>query len=171
MFEPNSVYAKIAYDAILLHIKAKTKLEKKESEIPQALKLRLGCYVRVLDPEGNVKSSYGNPEPKQNYLFHEIIDNAIAAAESLSEEDLSNITVNVDVFSEPKEIQNIDLLKPHKNGIIIQNQNKKKAILYPNPEDFSNPNQMVQLAKEKVSAAEEDNSNFEMKYFSATRYK
>ncbi|MFW6095696.1 MAG: AMMECR1 domain-containing protein [Bacteroidota bacterium] len=172
MFEPNSVYAKIAYDAILLYIKAKTKLNKQESEIPQALKLQLGCKVSIMDSDGNSVGSAGTPEAKKKYLFHEIVENAVKAAESLSDQDLNNITVNVDVFSQPKEVQNTELLKPHKHGLIIQNQGDKRAIVYPNTEEIDNPEKMIQAAKEKLDIPDKkDSTDYEMKFFTATRYK
>lgn len=172
MFEPNSIYAKIAYDAILLYIKAKTKLDKQESEIPQALKLQLGCKVSIIDSEGNLIGNAGTPEARNKYLFHEIIENAVKAAESLSDKDLNNIIVNVDVFSQPKKVQNTELLKPHKHGIIIQNHEDKKAIVYPNTEKLDNPEKMIQAAKEKLNIPEkQDSGDYEMKFFTATRYK
>ena len=176
MFEPNSVYAKIAYDAVLLYVKTNTKLEKRENEIPQALKLKLGCYVSIYDNEDNLRGRFGSPEPKQNYLFHEIIENAILAAKDdsdstpLSEKELNKITVNVDVLSKPKAIENIEYLKPHKHGLIIETTEGDKTLIFPELDGISTPKEMIEAAKEKAGVKTGD-EDFYILHFTTTTYK
>jgi AMMECR1 domain-containing protein len=177
MFEPNSVYAKIAYDAVLLYVKANTKLEKRESEIPEALKLKLGCKVSIYDSNGNLKGSYGTTKPKTDYLFHEIIENAINAAKEgtnnkpLSENELNDIVIHVDVLSRPKDVENLDYLKPHKHGLIIETEDGKSSVLFPNQDGIETPEEMIQTAKEKAGIEQEKEGNYKLKHFTSTKYK
>jgi AMMECR1 domain-containing protein len=178
MFEPDTVYAKIAYDAILLYVKANTKLEKRESEIPDALKLKLGCYVTIFDGEGNLRSSYGTPNPKQDYLFHAIIENAVEAAKGdsntppIQENELSEISVQVDVLSAPKNVEDISLLKPHKHGLILENKGGEKTIILANQDGISSPEEMVQQAKQQAGiSSDEKEETLNLHFFTTTKYK
>jgi AMMECR1 domain-containing protein len=178
MFEPNSVYAKIAYDAILLYLKAKTKLNKSESEIPDALKLKLGCYVTIFDDEGNIIGKYGNTEPKNDYLFHEIIENAINASQDtthagpLKENQLNNISIQVDVLSQPKQIDDVKFLKPHKHGIILTRENGEKEVIFPESDGIENLEQMLKMVREKAGVSgDEDLKKLNLQHFTTTKYK
>ena len=137
MFEPNTVYAKIAYDAILLYLKTEKKLFKEESEIPPALKLKLACYVSLYS--GNqLKGRVGNTSPTHQHLYNEIIENAVAAAfdeqrsDTLKEEELNNISIVVDVLSEPKKVEDVGQLKPQKHGVIVEDDEGRRGLLLPN---------------------------------------
>ena len=177
MFEPNSVYAKIAYDTILLYVKTNHKLEKRESEIPDALKLKLGCNVSIYDSDEKLRARYGTPYPKQNYLFHEIIENAIIAAkggsnaEPLAEKELNNISIHVDVFSKPKQIENQQYLKPHKHGIIIESEKGDPVMIFPNQDGIENPEQMITKARKKAGVEDKDENEINIQYFTTTTYK
>ncbi len=178
MFEPNSVYAKIAYDAILLYVKAKTKLNKSESEIPDALKLKLGCYVTIFDDEGNIIGKYGNTEPQNNYLFHEIIDNAIKATQDtthsgpLKENQLNNISIQVDVLSQSKKLKDINMLKPHKHGLILLKEDGEKTVIFPNADSIKNSQDMINKVREEAGVSDEDKmENLNIQHFTTTKYK
>ena len=160
MFEPNTVYAKIAYDAILLYLKTGKKLLKQENEIPPALKLNLPCYVSIYT--GNkLKACSGTPEPAQKHLYNEIIENAVHAAfkhensEQLKEEELNNISIVVDVMSEPKSVEDIGQLKPHKHGIIVEDGEGKKSLLLPQADGADTVEAQLNTAKENAGIAHE----------------
>ena len=152
MFEPNTVYAKIAYDAILLYLKTSKKLFKKEEEIPPALKLNLACYVSIYS--GNrLKSCVGDPEPRHPQLYNEIIENAVQAAfenpdsEPLKEGELNNISLTVDVLSKPKPVKDLSMIKPHKNGILIKDDKGNQSLILPNSKDIDTTDKLLNAAR------------------------
>jgi len=153
MFEPNTVYAKIAYDAILLYLKTGKKLFKKEEEIPPALKLNLACYVSIYS--GNsLKSCLGDPEPRHPQLYNEIIENAVQAAfenpdsEPLKEEELNNISITVDVLSEPKPVKDLSLIKPRKHGILVKDEKGNQSVLLPKSNGIDTADKQINALRE-----------------------
>lgn len=176
MFEPNTVYAKIAYDAILLYLKTGKKLFKEESEIPPALKLKLPCYVSLYS--GNqLKGFIGHPWPVHQHLYNEIIENAVAAAFEdntsgrLKEEELNNISITVDVLSEPKPANDVTQLKPHKHGVFVEDAQGHKAILLPSANGSDSIEQMLDKAKRQAGISPETpTEQLHVYSFTTTRY-
>ena len=176
MFEPNTVYAKIAYDAILLYLKTGKKLFKQESEIPPALKLKLPCYVSLYSGS-QLKGCIGHPIPVQEHLYNEIIENAVAAAfedktaGTLKEEELNNISITVDVLSEPKPVNDVAQLKPHKHGIVVEDEKGHKAILLPNANGSDSIEQMLEKAKKQAGISPQTpTEKLQVYSFTTTRY-
>jgi hypothetical protein len=178
MFEADTIYAKIAYEAILVYLKSGTKITKDENEIPPALKLKLACFVSIHEQNGELRGCIGTSKPKKEHLYQEIIDNATAAASEdprfspLKEEELNNITVSVDVLSSPKPVEDINLLKPHKHGVIVNDNEGREALLLPNLDGIDSTEKQLELAKKKAGINPEiSNSELSLKYFTTTRYK
>ena len=176
MFEPNTVYAKIAYDAILLYLKTGKKLFKKDQEIPPALKLNLACYVSIYT-DNKLKSCMGDPKPGHPQLYNEIIENAVQAAfenpgsEPLKEEELNNISITVDVLSEPKPVQDASLIKPHKHGIIVKDTNGNQSLMLPNSNGIETAEKQVSEAKKNAGIdADTPIDELEIYNFTTTRY-
>jgi len=176
MFEPSTVYAKIAYDAILLYLKTEKKLFKEESEIPPALKLNLPCYVSLYS--GNqLKGCIGHSTPVHSNLYNEIIENAVAAAFEdqtrgiLKEEELNNISISVDVMSEPKPVSDVSQLKPHKHGLIIEDNQGKRALLLPNANGSDSIENLLNRAR-KQAGIDPDTplDQLQVYSFTTTRY-
>jgi|SRR6056297_1425244 len=155
MFEPNTVYAKIAYDAILLYLKTGKKLFKEEADIPPALKLNLPCYVSLYSGS-ELKGCIGHSSARQAHLYNEIIENAVAAAFEdqtggiLKEEELNNISIFVDVLSEPKLVSDISQLKPHKHGLIVENNQGKRALLLPEANGSNSVEKLLVRARKQA---------------------
>lgn len=176
MFEPRTIYAKIAYDAILLYLKTGKKMLKEESQIPPALKLNLPCYVSVYS-NGKLRSRNGSTEPKHKFLYNEIIENAVAAAgedketEPIREEELNNITLTVDVLSQPKPVENKSLLKPQKHGIVVKDEAGNKSVVLPNMEGIESVEQQMKVARAKAGIDEkEPEEKLTLLNFTTTRY-
>ncbi len=160
MFEPNTVYAKIAYDAILLYLKTGKKLFRQADQIPPALKLKLSCYVSLYS--GNqLRACIGNPQPKCEHLYNEIIENAVAAAfdndqtEPLKEAELNNISIVVDVISEPRPVKDRSLLKPGKHGVMLEDEQGKFSVLLPNQDGIDSVDQQLEKARAQAGIDQE----------------
>jgi|SRR6056297_2499417 len=177
MFEANTIYAKIAYEAILVYLKSGEKLTKKEDEIPPALKLKLACFVSIHEQDEKLRGCIGTSKPKTQNLFQEIIDNAIAAATedprfpALKEEELNNIKVSVDVLSSPKDVEDINLLKPHKHGIIVSDNEGREALLLPNLDGIDSTEKQIAMAKKKAGINPKlPDNELNIQFFTTTRY-
>jgi len=176
MFEPNTVYAKVAYDAILLYLKTGKKLFKTESEIPPALKLNLPCYVSLYSGD-QLKGCIGRSNPAQLHLYNEIIENAVAAAFEdptggiLKEEELNNISIYVDVLSEPKPVSDVSQLKPHKHGVIVEDNQGKGSLLLPGTHENHTIDQLLDRAR-KQAGIDPDTplDQLQVYSFTTTRY-
>ncbi|MFP4620546.1 MAG: AmmeMemoRadiSam system protein A [Bacteroidales bacterium] len=176
MFEPRTIYAKIAFDAILLYMKTGKKIFKDESEIPTALKLKLPCFVSIYS-NGDLRGRKGSVEPKHNSLYNEIIENAVSSVEEtnktdpLKEEELDNITLTVDVLSNPKPVENKSFLKPGKHGIIIEDDGGKKAFVLPETDGIETVEQQMQAARKKAGIDEKVPENeLKLLNFTVTKY-
>lgn len=176
MFEPRTIYAKIAYDAVLLYMKTGKKIFKEESEVPLALKLKLPCFVSIYS-NGNLRGTQGSVEPEHNCLYNEIIENAVAAVdeanktEPLKEEELNNITLGVDVLSNPKPVENKSLLKPEKHGIILKDEAGNKSFVFPNEDGIDTTEKQMELAREKAGIDKKiPNDKLNVLNFTITRY-
>ena len=176
MFEPRTIYAKIAYDAVLLYMKTGKKIFKNESEIPSALKLKLPCFVSIYS-NGTLRGNYGSVKAEHNCLYNEIIENAVAAVEQtnktepLKESELDNITLAVDVLSNPKPLENKSLLKPEKHGIIVEDEKGNNSFVLPNADGIESAEQQMNIAKEKAGIKQEvSDEEIKILNFTITRY-
>ena len=176
MFEPRTVYAKIAYDAILLYLKTGKKILKEESEIPPAMKLRLPCYVSVYCGD-ELRGKQGSPEPRHDNLYNEIIENAIAAAMEdpqtgkLKEEELNTISLVVDVLSQPKPLEDKSLLKPDKHGIIVEDESDSSAVVFPNKDGMVSIDEQIKVARKQAGVGESvPEENLRLRHFTTTSY-
>lgn len=178
MFRPDTIYAKIAYDAILMYVKTGQKIKKEESEIPPALKLKLACFVSIYENKQKLRGCIGSAEPVHDHLYNEIIENAIAAATSdprfkpLAEEELNDITITVDVLSVPKKVEDMAQLKPHKHGIIIEDDTGKKGLLLPNLDGVDSTEKQIEIVKKKAGIDKNKSiEDLNIQFFTTTRYK
>ncbi|MBS3770309.1 MAG: AMMECR1 domain-containing protein [Bacteroidales bacterium] len=176
MFEPRTIYAKIAYDALLLYMKTGKKIFKEEAEVPSALKLKLPCFVSIYS-NGKLRGNKGSVEPQHNCLYNEIIENAASAVdeagktEPLKEGELHNITLAVDVLSNPKPVENKSLLKPEKHGVIVEDESGNKAYVLPNTEGIDSIEKQMEVAREKAGIdAKVPQDKLKVLNFTMTRY-
>lgn len=176
MFEPRTIYAKIAFDTILLYMKTGKKILKEKSEIPPALKLKLPCFVSIYS-NGKIRGNKGSVDPKHDCLYNEIIENAITAVdeanntEPLKEEELNNITLTVDVLSNPKPVENKSLLKPEKHGIVVEDEAGNKSFVLPNVEGIDTVEQQMEVARGKAGIDKNiPESKLKILNFTITRY-
>lgn len=176
MFEPKTIYAKVAYDAVLLYMKTGKKMLKDKSEIPTALQLKLPCFVSIYSNE-SLRANKGTVEPIHDCLYNEIIENAVSAVDEanktnpLKEEELDNITLAVDVLSYPKKVENKSLLKPEKHGIIVKDEEGNNSFVLPNTDGVETVDKQVKVAREKAGIDENlPQDKLQLLHFTITRY-
>jgi len=105
---------------------------------PEMLQKKAGVFVSLhKKSDHSLRGCIGTFLPTKNCLAEEIIANALAAATEdprflpVTQEELDDLAINVDVLSEPEQISDTKELDPKKYGLIVKNQNGCKGLLLP----------------------------------------
>lgn len=136
---------------------------------------KAACFVSLHTTDGGLRGCIGTIEPRCLDLAHEIIENAIAAAERdsrfnpVEEHELQNIYVTVDVLSEP-ELTTPNGLDPSKYGLIISDGHFRRGVLLPALEGVKNVDEQIRIVKRKAGLANVDNNLLKFYRFTSTRY-
>ncbi|MCD4833484.1 MAG: AMMECR1 domain-containing protein [Bacteroidales bacterium] len=176
MFNPKTSYAKIAYDTILFFVSTGQIRKTSEDKISTDLKLNRACIVSIFDLNDNLLRSYGDINPKNNFLYDEIIENAIGAAskyenlEPIISSQLNQIKVCVDVLSVPHVADNLKELNPQKHGLFIRDRSGKSGFIMPNIKGVNTVEEQIEKLKNNTGISEKDNSKLDILFFKLTRY-
>jgi AmmeMemoRadiSam system protein A len=120
------------------------------------LSARAPCFVSLKTLNGELRGCIGTIEPARDTLAHEIIANAISAAnndprfEPVRPEELSNLRYSVDVLSPPEEtvLENLD---PSVFGVIVEDESgTRRGLLLPDIPGIDNAEQQVEIAARKA---------------------
>lgn len=116
---------------------------------------RAGCFVSIhLRDSGDLRGCIGTIQPTCDTLAEEIIQNAVSAATRdprfppISEEELPNLSINVDVLLEPEPASVADL-DPKRYGVIVT-QGFKRGLLLPDLEGVDTVEQQLAIACAKA---------------------
>ena len=176
MYNPKSIYTEVALAAIV------AKVKNKESAIPDVLKNNSqlldvqSCFVSIHLKNGDLRGCIGTIKPVEKNLYHEILRNAEAACtrdsrfRPVSEEELENLKVSVDVLSVPEEIQNVDDLDAEKYGIIISDGAFRRGVLLPNIPTVDSVDEQIRIVKRKAGIVQNSNHGLIIERFTSTRY-
>ncbi len=177
MYQPKSIYTKLALDTLQAYLTTKDISEIKQQKKPKDLLKKRACFVSLhIAKNDQLRGCIGTIEPYKENLFEEIISNAIAAATRdsrfppLTAPELDEISISVDVLSEPKAIESLDELNPTEKGIIISDGFYRKGVLLPNLESITTPEKQLEIASRKAGIYENDYSKLDIYTFTATRY-
>jgi len=103
-------------------------------DLPEALKAKRGAFVS-LKKRGELRGCIGTIQPTRANLAEEVISNAISAAtkdprfDPVTEEELGELEVSVDVLTEPQPVKDVSELDPIKYGLIVSKGNLKGVLL------------------------------------------
>lgn len=117
-------------------------------------KIRRACFV-TLEKSGELRGCIGTTEPWRDSLAQEIMYNAIAAGTEdprfwpVEEDELSSITITVDVLGEMERIQSIEELDPWHYGVVVRGEGRT-GLLLPHLEGINSAEQQVNIAKQKA---------------------
>lgn len=115
----------------------------------------------------------GTIKPVEGSVAEEIINNALAAGfgdtrfDALKEHELDEISISVDVLSEPEKVDSVDMLDPQKYGVIV-GMGCAEGLLLPNLEGITTVEQQVAIALQKAGIPK--TSGFEIKRFEVERH-
>jgi AmmeMemoRadiSam system protein A len=127
--------------------------------IPSAMKYRAGAFVSI-KKQGHLRGCIGTFLPTQQTLAQEVIVNAIKSATSdprfppLHESELANLTLSVDVLSEPEPC-NRHQLDPSRYGVIVES-GWRRGLLLPDLDGIDTVEEQLAIARGKAGIGPDD---------------
>lgn len=155
MYIPKSFHTYYAQEAIITFLESGRKIYIPDADIPDELKISKACFVSLYESNGRMRGCMGTIKPRNKWLYHEIVDNAIFAAFEddryvpLMEGELDDITLKVETVSRPEKIQHVKELDPDRFGIIVRSQQHLEGVLLPQCEGIHTVDDQINLAMEK----------------------
>lgn len=140
--------------------------------LPRELGEQAGAFVS-LKKKGRLRGCIGTIEPTKENLGLEIIKNALSAAfmdprfPPVTEEELSNLDLSVDVLMPPEPVEDLQELDPKKYGVIVESDHKR-GLLLPNLEGVDTVEDQLSIARQKAGiepGQEEKIYRFEVKRY------
>ena len=127
-------------------------------DLPEEMKGRAGVFVS-LKKKGELRGCIGTFGPTQPSIAAEIIQNAVSAGTQdprfwpVEPDELKELTISVDILSEPERINSLDQLDPRKYGVIVR-RGRRSGLLLPDLEGVDSVEQQVAIAMQKAGIAQ-----------------
>lgn len=166
-------YVALAKAAVEEYVRNR-KILSEPDDLSTDLQSKAAAFI-CLKSHRDLRGCIGTFMPAYKNLFHEIVNNSIAAAtkdprfEPVSADELGDIQYTVDVLSEPQEINGISELDPKKYGVIVSKGNCR-GLLLPDLEGVNSVEEQLRIAKIKAYINPDDD-NISISRFSVQRYK
>ncbi len=166
-------YVSLAVRTIREYIKDRIKIKVPEVLSQEFYNNRNGVFVSI-KKEGRLRGCIGTIEPTKKNIAQEIIDNAISAAtrdprfNPIEENELSALTVSVDILSEAEDIESKEELDVKKYGVIVSH-GYKRGLLLPNLEGVDTIDYQISIALQKAGI--KPNENYKLQRFKVVRHK
>ncbi len=120
-----------------------------------------GVFITI-KKQGDLRGCMGTIESEEN-IVKQIVSSSISACrdprfKSIKESELPELSYEVNILKEPREVmtvsdskipENIPLLQPEKEGIIVKSGNKT-GLLLPGIEGIDSPDKQLKLALRKA---------------------
>jgi AmmeMemoRadiSam system protein A len=143
-----------------------------EEELPEILHREAGVFV-TLKKGGKLRGCMGTFKPVQKNAAYEIVSNAMTAAENdprfpeVEKEELNEISISVDILSEPEAVRNKSQLDPKKYGILVKGGHQT-GLLLPDLEGIETAEKQLNIAKRKAGLRED--AEVEIYRFTVSRF-
>jgi len=159
--------AQLAQRAVEKIVRQDQILKADSSEIDQQwLERKAGVFV-TLKKNGELRGCIGSYLPTQDNVAQEVIHNAVGAATrdhrfgSVTQNELSELSFEVQVLSEPEAITGPDQLNPDRYGIVVKSvpstqkevglkEKTKTAVLLPDLEGIDTAEKQISVACRKA---------------------
>lgn len=148
-------YVRLARTTIEHYVKEKVEII---PEVTKEMKRRAGVFVSIHE-EGRLRGCIGTFMPVQDNIALEIVHNAISACsedprfDPITEEELDNLIISVDVLGKIEPVEDISTLDPHIYGIIVSH-GSKRGLLLPDLEGVDTVTDQIQIACHKAGIHE-----------------
>jgi AmmeMemoRadiSam system protein A len=136
------------------------------------LKEKKSCFV-TLKKDGNLRGCIGTVQPVRENLALEIKHNAISAGTQdprfwpLQADELSLISITVDVLGDMEKISGTEELDPKRYGVVVRHGGKV-GLLLPHLDGVDTVEEQLQIAKQKAGIFPEE--EVELWKFEVDRY-
>jgi AmmeMemoRadiSam system protein A len=163
----------LALDAIKKYITDSEVIECPE-EILRGYPEAQGCFVGIHLLDDSLRGCIGTILPTKQFLGDEIIANAIAAAtrdnrfEPISNIELDNLKVSVDVLSAPTIVENMDMLDPKRFGIIVSADDGRSGVLLPDLPGVNTVLEQIKTCLQKGNI--DEGEDIKIQSFESKRY-
>lgn len=170
-----SIYVEWAKEVIKNYILNNADVENESIKNDGNMKKKSACFVSIHLKNGNLRGCIGTIVPYENCLYEEIRNNAISASTKdprfypVTENELKDLVINVDVLSDIKKVEDCGILNPKKHGIIVE-KNGRRGLLLPDLEGVDTLEQQISIAKDKAGLHACPNDELNLSYFTVTRY-
>jgi AmmeMemoRadiSam system protein A len=165
---------KLAKATIEAYVREQRTIDPPEELTPH-MQGRAGAFVSLYDSLGHLRGCIGTIEPREPDLAREVIHNAISAATSdprfppVRADELDDLTIKVDVLTEPERIDGPQELDPRRYGVIVQSASDyRRGLLLPDLEGVDTVEYQVDIARRKAGIG--PNERVELYRFEVKRY-
>ncbi len=173
-------YVQVAREAIRQYVTAGKKIDPErdlveimeKTWLKENLRKQAGTFVS-LHVHGKLRGCIGTMMPAYQNLIDEIIQNAIAAAvqdprfPSLEPEELSSLSVKVDILGEMEVVESTSDLDPRNYGVMVE-ADYKRGVLLPDLDGVDTVAQQLEIAKQKAGIGQNEDMTvyrFQVKRF------
>jgi AmmeMemoRadiSam system protein A len=146
----------LARTTIEVYVREGRTVDPPEELTPQ-MQGRAGAFVTLHDSLGSLRGCIGTIEPREPNLAQEVIHNAISAAISdprflpVRSDELEDLTIKVDVLTEPERVDDPHELDPARYGVIVQSiGDYRRGLLLPDLEGVDSVAYQIEIARRKA---------------------
>ena len=172
-YYPVDPYIELARRTINAYIKDKKIIEVPVDTPKELIENRSAVFVS-LHKHGDLRGCIGTIVPTKDSVAKEIISNAISAAtrdnrfDPVSEDELDDLVINVDVLTIPENIDSKEELDPKRYGVIVTS-GYKRGLLLPDLEGIDTVDEQIAISKRKGGIT--DNEPITLQRFEVIRHK
>lgn len=171
---PKDIYVALAKKAVKNYLSNNSV---RNSEIPtELIRVKAGCFVSLhLKKNNELRGCIGTILPTKSSLAQEIISNAISACNDprfmpVEKREYTNLSISVDVLSEPELMKTKRGLDPKKYGLIVRAKDDGRlGVLLPDLPGITTVADQVELTKRKAEIFDND-TPIELYRFSVERH-
>ena len=151
--EKSDDYVRLARASLESYIMYRKRIEVPKELPDEMLKKTAGAFVSI-HKDGRLRGCIGTILPTASSVAEEIIQNAISAStrdprfSPITPEELPYLEINVDVLSEPEDINGPEELDVKRYGVIVTS-GRKRGLLLPDLEGVDTVEQQIDIARKK----------------------
>lgn len=165
-----NIYCRLAREAISCFFNT-GKVMSAPAKLPSdLLNKKAGVFVSLhREKDNSLRGCIGTIRPARENIAKEIICNAVLAAFKdprflpLSENELLEIKISVDILGEPEKLEKDIKLKldPKKYGAIVSSKDGRKGLLLPNIKGVDTVEKQIEICRRKGGIGEDEEINIE----------
>lgn len=170
--EASDEYVRLAAQTIEVYVKEHRIIDTPKDISAELTGRQAGVFVSI-HKHGYLRGCIGTIFPTKDNIAEEIIGNAISAAtadprfDSITEDELPWLDINVDILSEPEAIASKDDLDVRKYGVIVTS-GYKRGLLLPDLDGVDTVDEQISIAKKKGGIG--DHEKYSMQRFEVIRH-